>query len=73
MDVLIEPVVGIIGAAAGAAVALLAVRHRKRIPPVNRALDSRLGISDHEHIYDRMINDGRGWKCACGARYDRGR
>lgn len=71
MDVLIEPVVGLLSAVGGAAAALLAVRHRKRLPPVNRALDSRLGISEHEHIYDRMIADGRGWKCACGARYDK--
>lgn len=73
MDVLTEAITGAAAALGGAAAALLAVRHRKRLPRIDRVLEEH-GITDHEHVYDRMINDGRGWKCACGARYsDRGR
>lgn len=58
---------GMVGGALGA---FSLVRWRKHMPRIDAALDGH-GITDHEHVYDRMINDGRGWKCACGAPYSK--
>ncbi len=75
MDALIEAAPWVAGGwIAGTFTALAGVRFRKRVPAIDGAMEV-VGIpgvcriyDDGEHRYDRVITDGRGWKCRCGAK-----